>query len=411
VGPGFHILQYTIQVAILMTTKIKSALVLTDVSGMGPDYHVGDEAMAEVALSRLARILGRENLVLACAAPANASLTYGVKAIPLYTRTFKQRLIGMFKSPLSTLREFMFLLYYMGRSDLVFIAGGGNHTSVWPDVLESRLFLLRLARFFKKRIVFASQTLGPFTDAHRAACQDVFSAADWMGVRDRNYSASQLDIPVHFAVDDAVFLPSQHDDQTRGIANGNAKLVGLSLRNFKGVTDQQQHELCRALVPIISKHQAATVFIPHHARANMGDLDIARRISPLWPQAAPLLVLNPIPHASAVRALTENCSWVVTMRYHQLIFSLSVGVPCVGIYVDEYTKAKLNGAFEQFDMTPRLVSLAEAPEKIESLIDDALMAKDTFVSAAKRTLDSALEQSMEPYRVVAEMASCGSSAG
>jgi polysaccharide pyruvyl transferase WcaK-like protein len=388
-----------------MTTRRKSALVLSDVSGMGSGYHVGDEAMAEVALTRLANVLGRENLVLVCAAPANAALTYGVKAIPLYIRTHKQRLVGVVKSPLSTLRELTLLLYYLWKSDLVFIAGGGNHTSVWPDVLESRLFLLRLARFFKKRIVFASQTLGPFSDAHRAACQEAFAFAEWVGVRDMDFSAKQLDIPVHFAVDDAVFLPSKHDAQTKTIASSHHKLVGISLRDFKGVTEQQQLELCRALVPIASKHFATSVFIPHHARGGKGDLDIARRISPLWPNTSPLLILDPIPHASAVKALTEHCSWVVTMRYHQLIFSLSAGVPSVGIYVDEYTEAKLNGAFEQFGLTPRLVSLVEAPERIDTLIDEALASKHACAAAAERTLNFSLEQNMQPYRVVAEMIS------
>lgn len=73
-----------------MSVKNKTVLVLADVSGMGHGYHVGDEAMAEVAISRLTEIFGRENLVLFCASPTSSAETYAVKAIPLYRRTRKQ---------------------------------------------------------------------------------------------------------------------------------------------------------------------------------------------------------------------------------------------------------------------------------------------------------------------------------
>jgi len=388
-----------------MSNNNKSVLILADVTGMGPDYHVGDEAMAEVAITRLAKIFGRENLVLACSTPANASLTYGVKAIPLYSLTKKQRLINLFKRPLSSIYQLSLLLYYIWRCDLVFISGGGNHTSVWPHVLESRLFFLRLVRLFKRRVIFASQTLGPFTDEHRAVCQEAFSTADWVGVRDRGYSAKQLDITVHFAVDDAVFLPAKHDNQTRAISAKKQDMIGLSLRGFKGVTDEHREKLCLALASITVNKNATTVFIPHHAAGGMGDLDIARKITPLWPEKSPLLVLDPIPHASAVKALTGDCSLNLTMRYHQLIFSLSVGVPSIGIYAEEYTKAKLNGAFEQFGLTPLLLPLEEAPRKIGALIDEALRSKDVFYKAAKKTLESSLNQNMEPYRKAAELCS------
>lgn len=62
-------------------------LVIADVAGSGQYYHAGDEAMAEVAFQRLAKIVGREQLVLACPHPRTAGPAFCVKAIamPLYT--------------------------------------------------------------------------------------------------------------------------------------------------------------------------------------------------------------------------------------------------------------------------------------------------------------------------------------
>lgn len=378
-------------------------LILADVSGMGQNYHVGDEAMAEVAIARLAETFGRDNLVLVCASPVSAAETYGIKAIPLYSRTRKQRRKAFLTQPHSVAMELAKIIYYLKKSDLVFVSGGGNHTSVWPHVLESRLFFYQLAQRFNKPIVFASQTLGPFLEEHRGLCQKAFGSAAWVGVRDRDYSASQLDVPVHFAVDDAVFLQGEHNAQTKAISVKHPNLFGLSLRGFKGATDQQRESFCISFANIARKNSAGTVFIPHHAPGRMGDLDIAQKILPLWPDDSPLEVLDPIPYATAVKALTEHCSLVVTMRYHQLVFALSAGVPAIGICVEEYTRAKLNGAFEQFGLAPRLLSLEEAPQQIEALIGDVLRSKDSFVEAAKNTIKNSLCQNMAPYRRAAEI--------
>ena len=57
--------------------KIK-VLLLADISGLGPEYHVGDEAMAEVSITRLKDTLGIANLIVGCASPENVPKTYCV---------------------------------------------------------------------------------------------------------------------------------------------------------------------------------------------------------------------------------------------------------------------------------------------------------------------------------------------
>jgi len=234
-------------------------------------------------------------------------------------------------------------------------------------------------------------------------CQSVFSQAAWVGVRDKDYSAKQLDITVHFAVDDAVYLPVRHDEQTKKIATEHKHLVGLSLRHFKGVTPKHHENLCRSFAEYAQKNNKSTVFLPHHAADNMGDLEIARNVANLWGEGSPFLILDPVPCATAVKAVTQECSLVVTMRYHQLIFSLSVGVPVIGIYVEEYTQAKLKGAFEQFGLKPLLLSIEEASHKLHDLIEAANSRKDDFKKAALITVQESIVKNLRPYEKAAEI--------
>jgi hypothetical protein len=42
----------------------KRLLLLADAAGSGPYYHLGDEALADVAVERLDAIIDRENIVM-----------------------------------------------------------------------------------------------------------------------------------------------------------------------------------------------------------------------------------------------------------------------------------------------------------------------------------------------------------
>jgi polysaccharide pyruvyl transferase WcaK-like protein len=370
---------------------------VADISGEGTEYHVGDEAMAEVAIERLAAMFGRENLVMACANPDAVPSTYGIRSFAHYSRTDTQRKKMLFARPHSLIKGYATLLWNLMRSDVVFICGGGNMTSVWPEVLESRMQIIRWALRLKKRVLLVSQTLGPFTPEHQARCNELLSRVEWVGVRDKSFSQEQIGFPVNFAVDDAVFLQPEHSALTQKLVSERRPILGLSLRKLGGTNNQQLHTLCRGISRIVSEKRLNTIFIPHHAPHGGGDIKLAEEAKYLWPADLPLTILNPIPRAKPLKALTADCDWVLTMRYHQLIFALSTGTPAIGIYTDQYTQAKLNGAFEQFNLPPRIMSIDEAPEKLQALVEQVLQERDMFQAAAANIHGAELKLNLRPY--------------
>lgn len=92
-------------------------LMLSDIIGLGPDYHVGDEAMAEVAIERLGQLVGKENLVLGCADPAKVPSTYGISAFPFYHIPNEQMRRLRWKRPLSYLKVQATSLYQVMRCE------------------------------------------------------------------------------------------------------------------------------------------------------------------------------------------------------------------------------------------------------------------------------------------------------
>jgi len=377
-------------------------LLLADISGKGVEYHVGDEAMAEVAIERLAQFVGKQNLIMGCSRPERIYETYGIKSFPFYHATNAEMKKTLFRRPWSYFRSLFRNLYQLVKCDVLFICGGGNMTSVWPGVLEARLRLIKLANCLNKDVYLVSQTLGPYTDIHRADVEKVLSSAKWVGVRDKSFSKTQVNFTVNFAVDDACYLPLEYSQEIRDIENKIKPHCCVSMRYFGKADDNNLFELATAVSQMANSQGLNTVFIPHHAPGgDQGDIKLANAVSHAWNEDRPLTVTKPIPMASELKALTAESTWVVTMRYHQLIFALSTGVPAIGVYVNEYTEAKLRGAFEQFDLEPKVLSISEAKEKLSNLVESALQDRENFINAAKNASADGKELSMKAYHLAA----------
>jgi len=385
-----------------VTKKVK-ILMMADISGEGIEYHVGDEAMAEVAITRLKNLVGAENLVMACAHPEGVPATYGIPAIGYYSTTNTQRKKLIFQRPLSFIKGTLSMIHNLMKCDALFICGGGNLTSEWPGVLESRMRMLKWAVRFKKKVFLVSQTLGPYTDEHRSQINPLLASVTWIGVRDKHYSHKQITSEVKYAVDDASYLAPSHSDYTLSLVQPDVKRLAFSMRKFGRANESLLVTLSTEVARISKERHWQTIFIPHHAPANEGDIRIAKDNAHFWSDQKPLVITAPIPLAAPLKALTGECELTVSMRYHQIIFALSMGIPVVGIYVNEYTQAKLHGAFEQFGLEPRLISIEQVTSKLETLINQVLSEKLLFEEAKVRIATNEVKKSMIPYNKVASV--------
>jgi len=80
----------------------KKIFIIADAAGYGEHYHVGDEAMTEVAIHRLSDIVGKENLLLACPHPRTAAKAYGVKTVWLPMHSIKTWIMLILLTPIPT---------------------------------------------------------------------------------------------------------------------------------------------------------------------------------------------------------------------------------------------------------------------------------------------------------------------
>jgi len=372
-------------------------LLLADVAGSGHRDHAGDEAMTEVALERLKSIAGRDRLVLACPHPWTAGRVYGVKAISLPMHSMRTWLARIVLLPLYTWYQICCILWYVWRAEVVFKAGGGNIRGRY-----SKFPILSLARLMRKKVILVSQTIGPLQEAHRSVLRRQLREAAWIGVRDRGFSGRQLGLPVHFAADDAVFLTPRHSASTSHLAKAYPRMVGISYLDFHKMGRESWRPLSEATEEAVMTLKATPVFIPHFAPHGRGDLEAARLMAREWRRVEPVL-LNEVPPAPAIMALTGALQLVLASRYHAVVFGLAMGVPTVAVYADAHTEARMRGAFEQFDLEPAVLPLEDVRQQLCRAVANALHRREEFVAAAARVRQDGLAANMAPYELLGSM--------
>lgn len=373
----------------------KRIAVVADAGGIGPNYHLGDEAMCYVAIDRLSQIVDRTNITLLCSRARSSARTYRVRTVGISELRMSHLLGNLAKRLFTPVPHLISLIHTVRNTDLVFFAGGGNLTDLYPKVLESRLLVLQLAAWLSKPVVLASQTIGPLSEASRLRLQPLLRRAAYIGVRDQTFSASQLGLPVQFAPDDAAFTEPQGDASTVPGAD-----IGISYHLHK-VRPQQIEHLLQATAWLIKTMGMQAIFIPHLAKA---DIPVGCQLQRHLPTTLRILQDPPMP--GQIMRTYQGLRLVLSTRYHGVVFALASGVPVVGIYSDDYTRAKIEGAYAQFNLPSYAIHKDHAdllPEQAHAAMGDAAFFKD----AAATTRSRLLQKNLEPYRVAARILNGG----
>lgn len=311
-------------------------------------FHVGDEAMFEAAIG------GGGEWIAVSADPAHTTERTGVAAVPglgfpagrdeADARERRLRLLLDGGPPAGDpARE---TLAALERSRALLVAGGGNLSSTWPELLYERVALIELAARRGLPVVVTGQTIGPeLQGRERELLANALAQAALVGVRERDSCALARELGVApgrltLQLDDAIFLPGEP-----GTRVPPSPWIAAT---FPSAAAERWDLLAHELADLSRATGAEVVLIPHEGSLHDGALvrdvrsgeELERRIA----RAGAAVRRLPLAPPATVAALTRRADLVVAARYHPLVFGLGGGVPCLGVHVDEYTRTKLRGA-------------------------------------------------------------------
>jgi len=346
-----------------------------DVGGAG-SYHVGDEAMLESNLRLFRSIEARDTLYAISADPAFTAKAYGVEAMPRLgfdsctSHEEREALLARLSHLHWTSETPEAFRSLVDASDGLVISGGGNLRSNWPECIYERVALCRRAAANNAPIILLGQTIGPELEPrHRELVSEIVRAAWWIGVREAESFAFALELGalparMSYQLDDAAALwkDAADIDPAQLPFPANEPWIGVTFHPLVDPTgeDPLLNQLADQLEQTALQTGCRLVFIPHaRPAAAMGapwsdedmGLALARRMRSVHMHLLPVLP------ARDVAKLTAKAQMIVSSRYHPIVFGLAAGVPCLGIWIDLYTRTKLLGALHHSDRTGDSCSL------------------------------------------------------
>jgi polysaccharide pyruvyl transferase WcaK-like protein len=284
------------------------------------EFHVGDQAMLDANLATLAELAPTASVTVLGRSATRTQITQGV-----------------------------------ARADGVLLSGGGNLSSSWPDLLEQRITLLEAAAAAGVPLVTGGQTIGP--EVHppqRGRLEAALRTVALLGVRDRPSGelARAWGVPaqrlVHH-VDDAFFLPGSEPRDPALLALAAGGFIGVTLDGSYATAGTRAglQSLAAQLGTLATQLDLPILAIPHVGTLGTRDgQDSAahRRLAALARLSGARVVESVVPTVAEAVWLHRAARLTVSTRYHPLVFGSSVGVPCLGLARDHYTRIKLDGA-------------------------------------------------------------------
>ena len=365
-------------------------------------YHLGDEAMTELAIDAL-RARSDIAITLIAGEPEHASEMYGVDAVkrigfkrdrrPNASRMAKVLdYVGGDRAALKADDPAIDVIGAVRESDAVLIAGGGNLNSMFAHHIYERATLAKIARVLGKPYALTSQTLGPLIyDEDRDIVHELLSEAEFVGTRE-SYTTHLVDdlgrgsATARRQVDDAFSLTARDEDRSAVSDLTEHPFILASFAEKAStpmLSDDDYHGRLAELTRRLAEDTGLRVLlVPHggalppapETRDQLTDMKIAQASG--HAEVVPTRMLI----ARELIALTEQAQLVVGTRYHAAIFAGAAGVPFISLAPNLYSSIRMRGAAENVGMEDYVLPL----DSVDDIVATAVGAVEDRGELANR---------------------------
>ena len=235
------------------------------------------------------------------------------------------------------------------------LAGGGGLAEGWPELAEPRLTLLEEAARASLPVVTGGQTIVPgVAGAHRTRLAEALARVDVLGTREVPSTAFALELGLEpervvYQVDDAFGLTGTAPADEALLAATDGPYLAVTLDGSYGPDAALEglRSLASQIALLAGEFGLRVVFVSHYGMLGTHDGDDPRvggRLAGLLRLAGAACHVAPVLPVGEAVWLAQHAALTISSRYHPLVFASSAARPCIGLYRDAFTFAKLHGA-------------------------------------------------------------------
>ena len=339
--------------------------------------NAGDEAVLKSIIGSVNRVFADPAVTVLSAAPESTERVYGCSAVKRF-------------SPGKVIKAI--------RGCDIFISGGG---SLMQDATSTRslvyyVLLIRLAKFFGKKIILYANGIGPVNKpANRRRVRKAVNAADCVTLRDsaseeelRAMGVTRSDIAV---TSDPVFLlnpaPREVGEsilREAGVPEG--QFVAVSIRKW-GEDAEFQRRMAEICDGITKNLDCRIVFLPMQPRVDERE---SEAVAALMSEKSWII---PTGHtAEELMSVIAQSELTLSMRLHSLVFAARAAVPSIGFSYDPKLDAFLDilgepnaGRVESIDVDHTLKLCLETMHNRRERAAALEMRREELINAARET--------------------------
>lgn len=311
------------------------------------------------------------------------------------------------------------LLQHIDSCDLVIHGGGGTLNDVWIKPTYMICFLYLTCRALGKKVVISGQTVGPlshFRDKRFVAF--ALNKVDTIFLRDGDSSKlflQELGVRTPYIKsvgDDATNLPFIYNEKIRRIIrnNNNRIKIGVNVRDPRGyrinIRDMDYEGMwAKTLDKIVSEFGATIYFIPMSYGALTNDIAAAERVYEKMINKEHVIILRDTYLPGEIKGIISRLDVAIGYSYHFLVFALSLSIPVIGLFIDEYYRMKNKGLFSLYNMDDFVLQIEteEDTEKIVRCFEKLMDCRSRIKERLKLQFEEHSRSSMEPIFRIARL--------
>jgi len=301
------------------------------ISGYYGFKNTGDEAILSSMIKNIRAKIPKTEITVLTKNPLETSHNYKVKTI--------------------NRMQWMQILKCFAHAD-IFISGGGgllqDSTGRGWSIFYY-LGLILMAKIYRIPVMIYAQGIGPINrQFNKILIKWVLNKVDLITVRDRQSKdlLKKLDVknPLVYVNADPSFLLKKKSIDTilekiprlkEFIYGNNQPLVGISVRSYKGNSEDLRKLFVRIADNLIQEYKAKIIFIPFKTAE---DVSLSMKIMELMENSEQVYILKEQFEPEILLSLISRLSFMLGMRLHSIMFSSLVQIPFLAFNYDPKVK-------------------------------------------------------------------------